>query len=131
MHIVSFYKLCEVITGIYSITRPFNDRVSLRLKKMINCYWITCYWITCKAREKWATDWVIFFWVHFKIREYFCIILKYVDFYIQAPFLDQKHWNDKNKINKTHVEISCWARCWDLSWQLNALVDKVSKLDSM
>lgn len=34
MHIVSFYKLCEVITGIYSITRPFNDRVSLRLKKM-------------------------------------------------------------------------------------------------
>lgn len=35
MHIVSFYKLCEVITVIYSITRPFNDRVSLRLKKMI------------------------------------------------------------------------------------------------
>lgn len=29
-------------------------------------------------------------WVHFKIREYFCIILKYVEFYIQAPFLDQK-----------------------------------------
>lgn len=62
--------------------------------------------------------------VHFKIREYFCIILKYVDFYIQAPFLDQKHWNDKNKINKIHVEISCLARCWDLSWQLNAIVDK-------
>lgn len=70
-------------------------------------------------------------WVHFKIREYFCIILKYVDFYIQASFLDQKHWNDKNKINKTHVEISCLARCWDLSLQLNAIVDKVSKLDSM
>lgn len=126
MHIVSFYKLCEVITVIYSITRPFNDRVSLRLKKMINCSWITC-----KAREKWASKLFFSIWVHFKIREYFCIILKYVDFYIQAPFLDQKHWNDKNKINKTHVEISCLARCWDLSWQLNTIVDKVSKLDSM
>lgn len=126
MHIVSFYKLCEVITDIYSITRPFNDRVSLRLKKMISCYWIT-------KQERNGPQTELFFsiWVHFKIREYFCIILKYVDFYIQAPFLDQKHWNDKNKINKTHVEISCLARCWDLSWQLNAIVDKVSKLDSM
>lgn len=126
MHIVSFYKLCEVITVIYSITRPFNDRVSLRLKKMISCSWIT-------KQERNGPQTELFFsiWVHFKIREYFCIILKYVDFYIQAPFLDQKHWNDKNKINKTHVEISCLARCWDLSWQLNTIVDKVSKLDSM
>lgn len=98
MHIVSFYKLCEVITVIYSITRPFSDRVSLRLKMMISCYWITC-----KAREKWATNWVIFFWVHFKIREYFCIILKYVDFYIQAPFLDQKKKHSNSEMTKTKL----------------------------
>lgn len=128
MHIVSFYKLCEVITDVYSITRPFNDRVSLRLKKNDK---LLLNYLQSKREMGHKPSYFFSIGVHFKIREYFCIILKYVDFYIQAPFLDQKHWNDKNKINKTHVEISCLARCWDLSWQLNAIVDKVSKLDSM
>lgn len=58
MYIVLFYKLCEVIIVIYFIICFFNDRVFLRLKKMISCYWIIC-----KVREKWVINGVIFFYL--------------------------------------------------------------------
>lgn len=63
MYIVLFYKLCEVIIVIYFIICFFNDRVFLRLKNMISCYWIICYWIICKVREKWVINGVIFFYL--------------------------------------------------------------------
>lgn len=63
MYIVLFYKLCEVIIVIYFIIRFFNDRVFLRLKKMINCFWIIC-----KVREKWVINWVIFFLFEFILK---------------------------------------------------------------